>query len=266
MKVVMSLSAFSYEKGRKPRDPKADTETSKKLTEDFAKWFDGIKTRLEKKYGKVTGKPNKVFYDNRNNKFDNDNGEASLTFKVDGFPFRFKVMVFTKDLFKEAKLLLSVSCGDFKKKLPREVATSAQTYAAIVEAVEALLVKAEKQKNNPKPLSRQEQADADKYEARVAEVREEVKSINALMPEGQKVKLVKSQHLGMKIAYAKVVGESDKVGGMIIRLTDDGKKFSVSYRPKGFMGGDESWPDKKFQHKPLTTANLAAALKNNGFL
>ena len=104
------------------------------------------------------------------------------------------------------------------------------------------------------------------FEAKVTEAEEEVEAINKVMPEGHKVKLVKSQFMGMKTVYAKVVGTSEKVGGMTISLDSGGKKFSVGVRPKGFRGGDEYWNDKKFQHKPLTTANLAAALKNNGFL
>lgn len=254
MKVILSVSS-------KVRDPKENKENAAKLTQEFATWFSGVKACLEKKYGKVTGKPEKLIYDGRNNKFDTTNYSV-LKFKSGSVSFFFRVMVFTEQTFKEGKLLARLTAGEVEKKMPAGVLTPKQISKVIFDAVPVLQAKAEKQKAAPKDpiLAKAEAA----YASKVKKARADADKINDILP-GDRVAVRKSHHLGIRTAYVEVLGTSDKVRGMTIDLNEDGTKFYVGVCPKGFLGGDEYWPDERFQNKALNQANLEAALKKNGF-
>lgn len=259
MKLLVSLSNIT----------RPDRETLKRYKEDLARlkplflnFSEGIKTALAKA-GKTSGKALVAF-----SARGRITGHAEYSLSIDGLKGTVIVeAVLSGKTLKDSKLTVTALCDKkaIKKNLSIAFARSgtAMTATNISKALKALLSFAAKKKDRA-PTSE---------EQLVLDAKERVKSkstmaslINAAMPKGFSVKVVKYSHMGFPYSGIFVVGESTKVQNMAINLGNDGK-FTISICPKGFGGSPyETWGDKKFGSKELSTANLQKALQKHGYL
>ena len=263
MKVIISLSAKATEEF----DSKKFVAQFKPKVKAYAA---DLKARLSK-IGTVTGgTPDAGVFNNNTNKAQ---FESRYSLKVDGLSCTVRVLFYIPQKaakLSDAKMLAYFKCdkkGINKTVVNAAVVTAAQLAKIVSDNVGVAAKKKDRDVTPAEKMAEKMAAPAiEKAQARLAQLRKDNKLIDAKLPAGLKMKIYKTNHLGIPSAISFVDAESSKCGGLAIWLEDDGK-FSCSVRLKGFLGSmAETWPCKYKGKYALTEENLSKVLKGMGFI